>query len=150
MAYYAKIKDGIILNYPYQVSDMKTDFPQVDFTKGLTEEVLIACSAVTVKIGEIPKHSSSTHTFTSNAVINENNEVEVVITAHERRIEEASYNIRKARNIALSQTDWIVVRSAERKEAVPENYVRYREALRTIASQEGFPYAVIWPVLDTA
>lgn len=150
MAYYAKVKDNTILKYPYQVSDMKTDFPQVDFTKGLTEEVLLACSAVPVKLGPIPAYSSSTHTFTSNVKINENNEVEVIVTANKRRIEEASYNIRKARNMALTQTDWIVVRSAERKEVVPENYVRYREALRTISSQEGFPYAVIWPVLDTA
>lgn len=142
---YAKIENGAVAKYPYAIADMKADFPDVDFSAGITAEVLASCSAVVVKMGEIPKYSNSTHKFSTTVEINEDGEAVAVVTATERRPEEAAYNLRQARDIALKQTDWVVTRSAERGELVPEHYLVYRQALRDLTSQEGFPYDYIWP-----
>lgn len=144
---YAKIKDGAVVKYPFTAADMQADFPELDFTKGLTEEVLAACSAVAVGLGPVPPHSSSTHTFSTTVEIDDTGKALAIITAQERRPEQAAYNVRQARDIALKQTDWIVTRSAERGEPIPANYARNRQELRDITEQDGFPFDVVWPVL---
>jgi hypothetical protein len=142
---YAKIKNGAVVKYPYTAADMQTDFPDADFSAGITDEVLAACSAVAVKMGATPKHSSSTHTFSTTVEINEDGEAVVVIAATERRPEEAAYNLRHSRDIAMNRTDWVVTKSIERGEPVPLEYATYRQALRDLPNQEGFPYTYVWP-----
>lgn len=142
---YAKIENGAVVKYPYTVADMKADFPDADFSAGFTDEVLSACSAVLVKMGAIPAHSSSTHIFSTTVEVNDAGEAWAVVTATERRLEEAAYNVRNARDIALAKTDWVVTRSADRGEPVPLAYATYRQALRDLPNQDGFPYACVWP-----
>lgn len=55
-------------------------------------------------------------------------------------------SVRSDRDARLSATDWIVIRSVERGEPVPEDWIVYRQALRDITLQEGFPRDVAWPV----
>lgn len=145
---YAKVENGTVVKYPYTVADMKTDFPEVDFSAGLTDEILTSCFAVEVKMGTIPTHSSSTHIFRTTVEINEDGEAIAVITATERRLEEAAFNLRHSRDIALQNTDWVVTRAYEEGKPVPANYIAYRNALRDLPAQEGFPYAYVWPVLE--
>ncbi len=146
---YAKIENGTVVKYPYTVADMQTDFPEVDFSTGLTDEVLTSCFAVVVQMGTIPAHSSSTHIFNTAVEVNEDGSATAVITATERRLEEAAFNLRHSRDIALQKTDWVITRAFEEGNPVPANYVTYRNALRDLPSQEGFPYEYVWPVLET-
>ena len=56
--------------------------------------------------------------------------------------ERLASQIRQERNTLLSDCDWTQVSDA------PANQVAwqtYRQALRDITAQEGFPYSVIWP-----
>jgi hypothetical protein len=145
---YAKIENGTVVKYPYTVADMQTDFPEVDFSTGLTDEVLASCSAVEVQMGPIPTHSSSTHIFNTTVEVNEDGSATAVITATERRFEEAALNLRHSRDIALQKTDWVITRAFEEGNPVPTNYVTYRNALRDLPSQEGFPYDYVWPILE--
>ena len=142
---YAKIIDGAVVKYPFTAADMKADFPELDFTSGFTDEVLAACSAVAVELGPVPPHSNSTHTFHTTVELDDAGKALAVITAQKRRPEEAAYNIRQARDITIKQTDWVITRSVERGEPVPKDYADYREALRDITEQEGFPFDVVWP-----
>lgn len=142
---YAKIENGAVSKYPYRVADMREDFPNVDFSGGLTEEVLAACSAVEVKMGELPKHGASTHIFTTKVELNEDGTATAVVTAKRRHPEEAAGNLRRSRDLLLKQTDWVVTRAAERREPVPEDYAAYRQALRDITKQDGFPFDAQWP-----
>ena len=48
---------------------------------------------------------------------------------------------RSKRNRLLSDTDWMALSD---NTMTPE-WVSYRQALRDITAQEGFPYSVIWP-----
>lgn len=55
--------------------------------------------------------------------------------------------VRFARGQLLSQSDWAVTRAVERGEPVPAAWAAYRQALRDVTLQEGFPDAVVWPVM---
>lgn len=56
---------------------------------------------------------------------------------------------REARDAALSSSDWVVVKSLEAGEAVPEEWIDYRQALRDISDQPSFPSMVLFPVEPT-
>ena len=60
--------------------------------------------------------------------------------------EQAMNLLRNKRNNLLLQSDWVVVRAQERGEPVPAEWCTYREALRTITTQPGAPYNVVWPI----
>jgi hypothetical protein len=60
-------------------------------------------------------------------------------------LETAEANVRKKRGALIAQSDWVVPFYMERGEPVPEQWRDYRQALRDIPQQEGFPYAVEWP-----
>jgi hypothetical protein len=51
------------------------------------------------------------------------------------------------RDALLSETDWYAVRYAETGKAIPAPVLAYRQALRDIDQQPGYPEAIDWPVL---
>lgn len=54
-------------------------------------------------------------------------------------------DIRKKRNDLLSQTDWLAIKGAETGIPLGGPWASYRQALRDITSQPGFPENVVWP-----
>jgi len=52
-------------------------------------------------------------------------------------------NIRKLRDGLLAGTDWTQLPDVP--ESMKQKYIPYRQALRDITLQEGFPETVIWP-----
>ena len=58
---------------------------------------------------------------------------------------QAERNIRSRRDGLLQETDWIVAKSYETISPVPTEWASYRQALRDITGQAGFPYSVEWP-----
>ena len=72
--------------------------------------------------------------------------------AYRQRIdEEAAKGIRTERNKRLADTDWRVTYEVEKASndglgiTVPTVWTTYRQALRDITSQPGFPHNVTWP-----
>lgn len=62
----------------------------------------------------------------------------------------ASANDRKAvevraeRNTKLAATDW--TQTADAPQTLKDSYAPYRQALRDVPLQEGFPWTITWPV----
>ena len=54
-------------------------------------------------------------------------------------------SVRVSRNTKLQKSDWIVVKYKELGKAVPAAWKSYRQALRDIPTQEGFPHDVTFP-----
>lgn len=52
---------------------------------------------------------------------------------------------REERDRRLNATDWVVVKAQETGTPVPTEWKNYRQALRDITLQEGFPTDVKWP-----
>lgn len=59
----------------------------------------------------------------------------------------AAEEVRRQRAILLSQTDWTDTASAPARlgQTLYDQWQTYRQALRDIPSQPGFPMAVVWP-----
>ena len=50
------------------------------------------------------------------------------------------------RDMLLSQSDWVVVRAVDQGTPIPTDWQTYRQALRDITNQSGYPTNVVWPV----
>jgi hypothetical protein len=57
----------------------------------------------------------------------------------------AAKSVRAERDRLLAETDWIVVMNAEKGTPVPTEWATYRQALRDITNQQGFPHTINWP-----
>jgi len=57
---------------------------------------------------------------------------------------------RADRDRRLSACDWVVARAIERAELVPVAWATYREALRDVPEQPGFPRLINWPTPPSA
>lgn len=57
--------------------------------------------------------------------------------------------VRAQRAAMLAACDWVVARATEQGAPVPSAWATYRQALRDIPEQEGFPATVVWPAQPT-
>ena len=62
--------------------------------------------------------------------------------------ENVAYEVRKKRDSLLSKTDWTQMKDTALSQEKQQKYATYRQALRDIPQQEGFPYDVEFPVLE--
>ena len=53
------------------------------------------------------------------------------------------------RDALLLETDWVVIKALENSESVDADMTSYRQALRDVPSQSGFPDAIVWPTKPT-
>ena len=63
----------------------------------------------------------------------------------EKTQEEKEQAIRNERNLRLAYTDWTQLPDAPLKAEQKAAYAEYRQALRDIPEQAGFPDAIEWP-----
>lgn len=57
--------------------------------------------------------------------------------------EEVAVQVRVQRDYLLAQTDW--TQAVDVPQSIKDKWAPYRQALRDIPQQEGFPYNVVWP-----
>lgn len=58
---------------------------------------------------------------------------------------DAADRVRSKRNELLTETDWVVIMHTEKGTNIPMEWEAYRQALRDITTQTGFPYDIAWP-----
>jgi len=57
---------------------------------------------------------------------------------------------RAKRDRLLADSDWVTIRATDTGTAVPTEWQTYRQALRDITEQTGFPENIDWPQEPTA
>ena len=62
-----------------------------------------------------------------------------------RKAEEKATAIRTERDAKLAESDWMVIKAAETGVALATEWATYRQALRDVSAQVGFPNEVTWP-----
>ena len=60
--------------------------------------------------------------------------------------DEAAKAVRAERDKRIAETDWIVIKNLELNQNVPGIWEVYRQNLRDVPSQAGFPHDITWPV----
>lgn len=53
--------------------------------------------------------------------------------------------VRDRRNRLIAECDWLVIKAAETGVPLAADWGAYRQSLRDIPSQAGFPYNITWP-----
>ena len=72
-----------------------------------------------------------------------NNEINEVLP--EIELQENAKEVRNGRDQLLTETDWVVVKHNELGTPIPQEWLDYRQALRDIPLQTGFPEEIEWP-----
>lgn len=128
----------------YTIGQLRRDNPNTSFPKDIPAETLATYNVYPVKATPAPQIDSKTHRHTHSFAEVEG-EWTQVWSAVELPLEQATENIRAHRGYLLQETDWVVAKSYEAGEPVPAAWVSYRQALRDITGQAGFPHEVTWP-----
>lgn len=145
---YIKLTNEIIEKYPYSVDQLRRDNPQTSFPANpplslLAEWGVFPVSAVTPPIVDHTKtvaegqpqliEGAWTQVWTVSDVTPES------LTL---RIAEESTVIRQQRNNLLANSDWTQLPDAPVDKSA---WAVYRQSLRDLTSQLGFPWTVTWP-----
>lgn len=88
----------------------------------------------------------STYFGIVNGVARDATEEEILQIEKDRFAEKikAPIRFREQRNMLLAETDW--TQAADVPQSIKDKWVPYRQALRDVPQQAGFPETVVWPV----
>jgi len=153
---YAKIKDGSVEKYPYSITDLKKDNPNVSFPKVLNTSTLNSFGTYEVVTDSKPTYNSVTQT------INKKSTPELVSGVWTLKWEtkdkpqedidqekaDNQADIRSDRGMELEQCDWTVLPDAPLSTDMVAKWKTYRQELRDITKQSTFSEAVpsvTWP-----
>ena len=151
---YVKAEGDSVVRYPYGLRDLARDHPEVSFPRAISAQMLTTFGVYPVTEAPAPYHDP----ITQNAVLRQAPErikgdwilgwdvmPKTALEAQHYRDRTASEQ-RAARDAALSACDWVVVKHLEVGSPVPDAWADYREALRDLPEQPGFPFTHAWPV----
>lgn len=143
---YAKIENNQVVKYPYNNADIRRDNPNVSFPEPISDELLKAVGAVKVADVVAPAFDNKTHKAVEKTPVLEGGVWKQSWVVEEQPVDEASANVRAHRDFLLKDTDWVVIKHLELNQNIPGVWEVYRQALRDVPSQSGFPFNVTWPV----
>lgn len=136
---YVKITEGKVESY--SIGQLRSDNKSISFPKDIPVETLASFDVYPVVKTPLPKVNTDTqHLLGSIQFIDGawTQTWDVVDLPKEL----ASDNIRSKRDSLLAETDWTQVNDAPVDQAA---WATYRQALRDITAQAGFPSNVTWP-----
>ena len=137
---FAKISNGAVERFPYTLSDLRRENPNVSFPATVPDAELASYGVERVTATTAPASNARTHTLERSCSLVDGVWTEVW-TETQRDLAVAEKNIREQRNELLSKTDWTQLSDS----SVASTWTTYRQELRDVPAQEGFPYSVTWP-----
>jgi hypothetical protein len=137
---YLKIVNDVAIEY--SLSRLKADNPTTSFPDVLTDELLENYSVFRYQNDPIP---SSYDSLTQNVEFDEfyqDGELwKRTCEVSNKPLSEAEENMRVQRTNLLNETDWMALSDST---LTPE-WALYRQSLRDLSQQAGWPYDIEWP-----
>jgi hypothetical protein len=146
--FYAKLAaDKKLARYPYTLPDLRLDTPGTSFPVEIDDATAASFGVVPVKPTTPPRE---THTINleRTAVLEDDIWIEkwIETPATEEQIQErttaCANDARRKRNQLLAECDWTQLSDAT---VVATVWATYRQGLRDVTAQEGFPWDITWP-----
>jgi len=148
---YALLRNNQVEKYPFSLTELKKLFPNVSFPRNL------GLLSNLDDFGVVTVNSVTPPTYDENLEYIEQGTPQFVdgsweqtwnvvpFTAQELEIRENSFseNVRLRRNELLADSDWTQLADSSADKAA---WATYRQALRDLPQQVGFPNNVTWPV----
>ncbi len=144
---YALIQGGAVAQWP--ISNLRAAFPQTSFPEVITSKALPS-GVVEVEIGQMPAFDPRLESVTLGSPILSDgkwtSQYEVTPLPQEElnaRHALVCADVRAQRDDLLRASDWTQGRDIP--EAISTPWGVYRQALRDVTSQPGFPSDIEWP-----
>lgn len=144
---YVKVRNGVAENY--SIGQLRKDNPNVSFPKNITNDELARWDVYPVQPQNPPLFDRATQDCVRVSPTLQNGvwvETWLItnVSSEEtvRRTEEMSIQVRSQRDRLLIETDWTQVLDAPVDRAA---WANYRDELRNVPQQPGFPWDVQWP-----
>jgi hypothetical protein len=135
--------------FPYSIGDLRRDNPNTSFPRNPSEEMLAGWSVFPVIEQEPPSFNPATQNLNQvNPILVDGEWLqawEVTDFSSEEiaeRTEAKAAEVRADRNQRLAACDWTQLPDSP---ADHEAWAVYRQALRDLTSQAGFPWNINWP-----
>ena len=147
---YVKTTNGTVDTYPYNVGQLRRDNPNTSFPKRIPDDMLAEWGVYPVAFADMPSVDDRTQKVEQEqqpSLVNGSWTIGWVTSSKtpeevQQYDDSMSQSIRSQRNALLSESDWTQVPDAPVDQAA---WKTYRQALRDITSQQGFPHEVTWP-----
>ena len=137
---YAKVTNDAIDQYPYTVGDLRRDNPRTSFPRTIPDDTLAKYGLVTVERTPQPDFDQLTHRVKETTPVLDNGVWKQVWTTEP--YPDADKRVRRHRDRLLAASDWTQLPDAPVDKTA---WATYRQELRDIPQQSGFPDNVIWP-----
>lgn len=142
---FALIQDGALIRYPYTITDLRLTNQNVSFAANVDDETLASFGVIRVITVDRPEIEDHQAIEEGQPVFSDGNWVQtwVVRDLSEQEVQQRMDAVRNERNSLLAASDWTQLADATVDKAA---WAVYRQALRDIPQQAGFPYNVTYPV----
>ena len=138
---YVKIVNNSVAKFPYNIGDLKKENPNISFPNPINENALAAFNVYPVTPIAAPEFDSRTHRVIQGVELVDGKWTQKW-TLQDLPEEQARANIRAERNRRLINSDWTQLSDSSVDSTV---WLDYRQALRDITNQAGFPWNINWP-----
>jgi hypothetical protein len=150
-----KTANGQVEQFPYTLGDLRRDNPQTSFPKKIGDAILASYgiyhvmpetqpeydNLVQVLVRDPEPHNNETAVDEETGETYKTGRWVIGYTAENKPQEQAEEAIRNKRDQLLAETDWMALSDV----TMSTEMQSYRQALRDITGQAGFPYSVTWP-----
>lgn len=127
----------------YSIDQLFKDNPYTSFPNDISEELLNSYGVFPCYRPPFPKFDDTTYKIVDDDFVQDDSGKWTLGYKLERlSVDEASKNVRDKRNQLLIECDWTQLADSK---ADKESWAVYRQALRDITLQTGFPWNVEWP-----
>lgn len=130
----------------YTLAQLRADHPEISFPQAPSAELLAQFSVFPVIRAPSPAHDPLTQNLREGDIALQDGAWVQGWVVEQAAPEELAARLRATRDRRLSQSDWLVVKHIEQGQALPADWAAYRQALRDLPQQPGFPLEVVWPV----
>lgn len=145
---YVKAINDVVSVFPYYINTLKVDNPNTSFPDSMTDEMLASWDIYPVTVAEQPTHSNDQMPVMDSAPTLVNGAWLVgwsLRSLTQEELNEMADDIRDQRNTKLDNSDWTQISDSPLSAADKTLWQTYRQALRDITDQTGFPTDVTWP-----
>ena len=138
---WVKAQGDQIITYPYDMTMLKNEHPNTAFPSDISAEVMAEFDVYQVEVSSVPEYDPMTQVARLTSPVYNGTNWASQYEVSNRPEEDAAGAVREHRDGKLRSTDsW-----ALSDRTMTQDQIDYRQALRDVPSQEGFPYSVVWP-----
>jgi hypothetical protein len=139
---YILIKNGSLL-CPFEIHMLRDHYPNTSFPDDLSRVNLPEFGVFPLTINPQPSYDPMVQSVALGVPVQQNDKWVREWVVEPKPVDVAARNIREKRNDLLSASDWTQLSDASVDKT---SWAQYRQALRDLPGQSGFPYLINWPV----